>query len=256
NYSNEKFENSNQSKENQNQIMISYNSKSRPICLNIKKGLEKNGYKVWIDVESIYGSSLEAMANAIESSFCVLICITENYKESNFCRLEAEYCVQKNRPFIPLILQKGYRPNGWLGIILGTKIFIDFSKYDFEKALFEVNRNLSLIKSSLNKAEIETVKSDQTESNKIVTPQNKESIESDWNENQVEDWLRRVEIDQDIINDLIPCNGQILYQLYMILKWNPEFYYHSLKTPTLGSLTNLKNLAIFTNELKKLFENQ
>jgi Leucine-rich repeat (LRR) protein len=62
-----------------NYIMISYNSKSRDVCLEIKRFLESSGFKVWIDVESIYGSSLEAMATAIEQSFCVLLCITEKY---------------------------------------------------------------------------------------------------------------------------------------------------------------------------------
>lgn len=55
-------------------IMISYNSKSRDLCLQIKKFLEALNYKVWIDVENISGSSLESMANAIENSICVLIC--------------------------------------------------------------------------------------------------------------------------------------------------------------------------------------
>ena len=72
-----------------------------------KSELERRGFKVWIDVESIYGSSLEAMASAIENSVCILVCVTEKYKESNFCRLEAEYLVQKNKPFIPILMEKG-----------------------------------------------------------------------------------------------------------------------------------------------------
>ncbi len=58
----------------QQHIMISYNSASRDLCLKIKKELEAQGEKVWIDVEDISGSSLESMANAIERSKCVLIC--------------------------------------------------------------------------------------------------------------------------------------------------------------------------------------
>jgi hypothetical protein len=38
--------------------MISYNSKSRDYCLEIKKELENIGKIVWIDIESIAGSSL------------------------------------------------------------------------------------------------------------------------------------------------------------------------------------------------------
>lgn len=102
--------------------MISYNSKSREACLRIKNELESVGFRIWIDVESIFGSSLESMANAIETSFCVLMCVTEKYKESNFCRLEAEYLVQTKKPFIPLFLQPGYRPTGWLGLVIGNQI--------------------------------------------------------------------------------------------------------------------------------------
>lgn len=95
-------------------VMISYNRESRDICLSIKNELEKSGYEVWIDVEDIRGSSLESMATAIEESQCVLMGMTEKYKLSSNCRLEAEYAVQLNKPIIPLILQKDYKPDGWL----------------------------------------------------------------------------------------------------------------------------------------------
>lgn len=94
-------------------IMISYNRESRGLCLQIKKELENDGHSVWIDVEDIHGSSLESMANAIEGSKCVLMCMTENYKQSTFCRAEAEYAFQLNKPIIPLIMQKDYKPDGW-----------------------------------------------------------------------------------------------------------------------------------------------
>ena len=46
---------------------------------------------------------------------------------------EAEYAFQKRKTIIPLISQRGYRPDGWLGLILGTKLFYDFSgKYLFQ----------------------------------------------------------------------------------------------------------------------------
>lgn len=83
-------------------IMISYNSANRDTCLKIKEQLEKMNFKVWIDVSSIHGSSLDSMAKAIENSFCVLICMSEKYKMSNNCRAEAEYTFQINKPFIPI----------------------------------------------------------------------------------------------------------------------------------------------------------
>ena len=83
-------------------IMISYNSANRDTCLKIKEQLEKMNFKVWIDVSSIHGSSLDSMAKAVENSFCVLICMSEKYKMSNYCRAEAEYTFQINKPFIPI----------------------------------------------------------------------------------------------------------------------------------------------------------
>lgn len=97
----------------QKHLMISYNRESRDLCLTIKKQLEKHNFKIWIDVEDIHGSSLESMANAIEQSSAVLMCMTEKYKLSSNCRLEAEYAVTLNKPIIPLILQKDYKPDGW-----------------------------------------------------------------------------------------------------------------------------------------------
>ncbi len=67
-------------------LMISYNRDSRDLCLRIKSELEKSDYKIWIDVDNIHGSSLESMANAIEQSSCVLMCMTEKYKNSQACQ--------------------------------------------------------------------------------------------------------------------------------------------------------------------------
>ena len=123
-------------------IMISYNSKSKETCLKIKNKLQENGFQTWIDVENICGSSLESMAKAIEESHCVLMCMTEKYKESANCRLEAEYSVKLNKPIIPLIMEKGYQPDGWLGIILGSKIFIDFLKYEITECFKRLDKEI------------------------------------------------------------------------------------------------------------------
>jgi len=107
-------------------IMISYNRESRDLCLKIKSELEKMSYTVWIDVENIHGSSLESMALAIENSMCVLMCMTEKYKQSPNCRAEAEYAFNLHTPIIPLIMQSGYQPSGWLGRLKMKMIYSIF----------------------------------------------------------------------------------------------------------------------------------
>lgn len=42
-----------------------------------------------------------------------------------FCS-EAEYTFQLRRDVIPLMMEKNYTPDGWLGMIVGAKLWIDF----------------------------------------------------------------------------------------------------------------------------------
>ena len=48
--------------------------------------LQEEGYRVWIDVEQMAGSTLDAMAAGIENASVVLMCASEKYKISPNCR--------------------------------------------------------------------------------------------------------------------------------------------------------------------------
>ncbi|THD21018.1 hypothetical protein D915_008356 [Fasciola hepatica] len=62
---------------------------------------------------------------------------------------EAQYAYHMKKPILFLRVQPAYRPDGWLGIMLGARIYLDFSgKYPFEKKfqelLFSVNKVANL----------------------------------------------------------------------------------------------------------------
>ena len=40
--------------------------------------------------------------------------------------IEAQYAYKCKRPVIPLLVQDGYDPDGWLGLIVGTKLYYKF----------------------------------------------------------------------------------------------------------------------------------
>ena len=42
------------------------------------------------------------------------------------CRLEANYGHQQRVAMMPLMMEHGYRPTGWLGLILGTSVWYRF----------------------------------------------------------------------------------------------------------------------------------
>ncbi len=48
---------------------------------------------------------------------------------------EAEYTFQLRKPIVPLMMQRHYKPDGWLGMMVGAKLYINFDgKHDFDTA--------------------------------------------------------------------------------------------------------------------------
>ena len=76
-------------------VMISYQWDSQEMCKKIKKSLADSGYKVWMDVEQMHGNIFECMANAVQNSRCVLLCVTKKYKNSENCQRvrQIDHCV-------------------------------------------------------------------------------------------------------------------------------------------------------------------
>ena len=69
------------------------------------------------------GSTVEAMAEAVEGAAAVLCGVSQAYKESSNCRLEAQYALQRQKLVVPLLLEEGYSADGWLGIMLGVRLW-------------------------------------------------------------------------------------------------------------------------------------
>ena len=58
---------------------------------------------------------------------------------------EAEYTYKLQKSFIPLKLEKTYVADGWLGIMIGTKLYFDFSKDGrFESTMANLIRELRI----------------------------------------------------------------------------------------------------------------
>ena len=113
-------------------IMFSYNHDSKDLVVQICDSLRQQGFRIWLDLDEMRGETLETMAQAIERASLVVICLTEKYKESANCQSEAQYAYRLNKPILPLVFQSKYKPTGWLGMIVGTKFYIDFTKRNFD----------------------------------------------------------------------------------------------------------------------------
>lgn len=108
-------------------VMISYSWAHQPTILRLKDELVAAGYNVWLDTEQMRGSTLEAMAEAVDNACVVLFTMSAKYKESANCRLEAEYAQSQKKVMVPINMDPRYRCTGWLGMIVGSKLWYDFS---------------------------------------------------------------------------------------------------------------------------------
>ncbi|KAK7441514.1 hypothetical protein BaRGS_00040569 [Batillaria attramentaria] len=200
-------------------VMISYQWGNQKMLLQIRDKLRENNFRVWIDVDNISGSTLQAMADAVEGASAVLMCMSQRYKDSPNCRTEAEYAFALNKPIIPLLMERSYRPNGWLGILLGSKLFFDFSgKYPFEKKLDELVRELG--HTGLHGA----------------------------SEKDVTEWLKNNKLAGH--KSLESLSGENIKFLQKLSQRAPEFFFTYLKQD-LG-LRSLNDLMNFSNAIDKL----
>ena len=107
-------------------VMVSYCWEQQAVVKRVHAALVERGYRVWIDIEQMTGSTVDSMALAVENAEVMLIGVSREYKESTNCRLEAQYAMQREVPTMPLMLADGYRADGWLGMLIGTRMWYGF----------------------------------------------------------------------------------------------------------------------------------
>ncbi|UJR21724.1 hypothetical protein I4U23_024801 [Adineta vaga] len=125
-------------------MMISYCHADKDLIYKIHKFLLDQGFKIWIDLNNMFGPAMSAMAEAVENSEFVLICMSDSYKQSTYCQAEAEYAFGCKRRLLPLIVRPGYKADGWLGFMMGSRIYIDFGRFDFDTGCDKLMNEIAL----------------------------------------------------------------------------------------------------------------
>jgi len=178
-------------------IMISYTWKYQELAKKISKHLQDRNFKVWLDIEQMSGSTLEAMADAVERSSVVIILFSETYKHSANCRREGEYVAALKKSFIPVLCADGYRADGWLGILLGTKLWFNLSTSQlYEQNIANLEREITTHVNSLTVVPLkrtDTVFSS-TEYDMVPLPKRKFVKPP-----ELEKWLRKVGVTDAVI---------------------------------------------------------
>jgi len=104
---------------------LSYDRANLEMVKKIRNRLQELGFKVWYDAaeQNQNKSSVSAKAAVIENSEAFLFCMSSSYNESETCFAESNYAHQLKKPMIPLMCEANYTCHGWLGFLLGTKLW-------------------------------------------------------------------------------------------------------------------------------------
>ena len=236
-----------------NHVMISYQWDAQEVLVEVKNKLQASGYRVWMDLEQMGGSTLEAMAKAVENAAVVLVCVSQRYKESPNCRSEAEYAYQLNKDIIPLMMQHNYKADGWLGILVGAKLWIGFqSKQDINSGVAALIKELGGRGKDLDTTDgpKEAVISPSEASVLTSPPPQSVTNVSSWTNQDVKKWLTEIGLEQVSKKNISKFNGQILIDLHKLRGECPEYFYKCLEHTL--NLKNVFDLFKFRNELDKL----
>ena len=234
-----------------NHVMISYQWDSQEVLVEVKNRLQASGYRVWMDLEQMKGSTLEAMAEAVENASAVLVCVSRRYKESQNCRSEATYAYDLKKDIIPLMMERNYKGDGWLGIIVTGKMWFDFqSKHVLEQSVTKVIKELGGrgkdvdVTDGPSEPVVQAVQAD------IVATSPSSLGVSTWTNEEVKQWFKEIGLEKVCKQDISGMNGQSLTDLQKLREECPEYFYRCLERDL--NLTNMLDIFTFTKGLGEL----
>lgn len=139
-------------------IMFSYSWEHKHNVRHIYDIINKEFEDVpkWIDTDSMSGNIFEAMNNAIEDAFLVIVFLSSDYKKSKNCKNESELIIGKQKDYILVLTEDNFPYNledeknedNWIYKMYKDQFYIDLSKgMEQEK----ITKLLSLISTKINK---------------------------------------------------------------------------------------------------------
>ncbi len=147
---------------NKKHMMFSYSWKQKGRVRHIYDLLEEQYPNVpkWIDINQMQGNIIEAMGDAVEKSFIVIIFLSKDYKNSKNCKTESELIIGKQKKYLLVLIDDEYpfleneENDNWLSRIFKNQFYIDLRDMD--------QTNLNKLKELVHKEIISYYKIDET----------------------------------------------------------------------------------------------
>jgi len=194
--------------------------------------------------------------------------MSDSYKRSVNCQSEAEYAFNRKKHIIPIKIKRDFQPDGWLGFIVGSRMYIDFGKYEFDEAMNLLNNEIQLQKKNRKSTKVSARQDDFNEIHirvDLILPNDyfrtenhvtqiefspKDDI-STWSNETVEDFLRN-----NYLIDLLPIcqqmNGEELLNLHAMCKQCSILMYRSLKDELLNIHDQILPISTFLHFIHRI----
>ena len=113
----------------------------------MNRALQARGLVTWFDEERMEGRIMATMSAAVENTRCVIVFITDAYRnkvngedEKDNCQYEFSYAARLDslgpQKMIPVVMEPGMRAStSWRGILAGNlhnKLYVDLSDVNWE----------------------------------------------------------------------------------------------------------------------------
>lgn len=188
------------------------------------------------------------MAKAVEDSKLVIVCMSENYKESPSCRTEAEYAFRLQKPVIPVRTESEFQASGWLGAFIGTKLYFDCTNVGEVPAVIpKILKDMNEILGPDSKSDS---KSDRVGSrNGGRKSGGRKKFHSGWTKKRVQKWLEESKL-TNLGQIFQNFDGELLSELKAMHDESPTTYYSNLQENL--KIRTLEDILRFTKALKML----
>lgn len=125
---------------NQRQVFISYSHKDKPTAHEVYRKLDETKLftKIWIDKNDMRGNAYHTVAKAISASTVLIVLLSDNYCNSDFCGLEWEYATNEKVKVHVIIVQEGFdkKKYDWVRFITGANTYYKYHKEEEMQRFF------------------------------------------------------------------------------------------------------------------------
>eukprot|EP01052_Picozoa_sp_SAG31_P021337 SAG31_NODE_1645_length_7652_cov_2.069906_2_plen_249_part_00 len=116
--------------------MLSYTWDHQEEVKSAHDMLKARGIPTWMDVDGGMQTDIyDSMAEGVGNAAVVIPFMGYKYQVSENCKLELKFAKQTGVPIVPVMMEAGFRPSGWLGLLTAGSLWTPLH----DKATLEEN---------------------------------------------------------------------------------------------------------------------